>query len=177
MNSEDYFAKLDNIISCEKFIEINFDEAMQDHPTIKSERSIQYYLNRYIKPFISHDVYASIYTTGSNPGALYGLAKVHKEGTPLCPVISMIGTPQYGLAKYLDNVIKPCIPNDYMLSSTQDFMNRLYSVNIPSSYSLVSLDIVSLLTNVPLKEVIDLATECVYKEPAHMPRFDKKHFR
>ncbi|VDN10488.1 unnamed protein product [Dibothriocephalus latus] len=31
----------------------------------------------------------------------YGLSKVHKEGAPLRPIVSLKGTPKYGLAKWL----------------------------------------------------------------------------
>ena len=85
------------------------------------------------------------------------MPKVHKTGIPLRPVVSMIGTAQYGLGKYLDGIIKPCIPNDHMLLSSSDFIERLSSVTFPSQYSMVSFDVVSLYTNVPLAEAIELA--------------------
>ena len=37
----------------------------------------------------------------------------------------MVGTPEYKLAKYLDNLIKPHIPDTYLLKSTDDFIERL----------------------------------------------------
>ena len=42
--------------------------------------------------------------TGSSPGKLYGLCKVHKDNYPLRPVISMLNTPEYKLAKYMDGI-------------------------------------------------------------------------
>mgnify|MGYP000934471646 CR=1 FL=1 len=43
-----------------------------------------------------------------NPSVLriYGLPKVHKEGSPLRPVVSSISAPPYLLAKFLDNWLK-----------------------------------------------------------------------
>ena len=61
--------------------------------------------------------------TGSVPGQLYGLCKVHKDGNPLRPVISMIGTPEYGLAKNLDKLIKPHIPQEFVVNSTFGFID------------------------------------------------------
>ena len=37
----------------------------------------------------------------------------------------MIGTPEYELAKFLDTFIKPNIPNDFMLNSTSEFIDKL----------------------------------------------------
>ena len=59
------------------------------------------------------------------PGKLYGLTKVQKDNTSFSPVASMVGTPEYKLAKYLDNLIKPLIPNTSLLKSTDDFIGRL----------------------------------------------------
>ena len=56
------------------------------------QKSIQYHLSRYIKPYVTTDVYRSMYPVGTGPGALYGMAKVHKNGIPLCPVIGMVNT-------------------------------------------------------------------------------------
>ena len=47
----------------------------------------------------------SLIPTGSKLGKLYGLIKVHKINNPAQPVVSMIGTLEYKLAKFLDSVI------------------------------------------------------------------------
>ena len=49
-------------------------------------------------------------------GKLYGLCKVHKMGFPFRPVVSMIGTAEYTLAKYLDRIIIP--RQDYQTTYT-----------------------------------------------------------
>ena len=66
-----------------------------------------------------------IFPNGCRPGVLYGLAKVHKQNCPLRPVVSMIGTPQYSLAKYLHGIINPAIPSQFMLSSTKEYIEKL----------------------------------------------------
>ena len=63
----------------------------------------------------------------SVPGKLNGLAKVHKKNCPLRPVNSMIGTPEFELAKLVDSTIKPFIPSKFMVKSTDEFLNRLRS--------------------------------------------------
>ena len=96
---EDYFLKLDRIIEDEsRLIEVKLqDDAI--HRIIQKENSIAYYVKRYLRKV---DGYTTLIPSGSKPGKLYGLAKVHKDNTPLRPVVSMVGTPEYKLAKYLD---------------------------------------------------------------------------
>jgi len=85
--------------------------------------------------------------TGSAPGNIYGLNKVYKENNPARPVVSMINTPEYHLAKLLDSIIKPYIPDEYMLKSTDDFMNKLNEFWGDQNQVMVSFDVVSLFTN------------------------------
>ena len=90
----------------------------------------------------------------------------------------MVGTPEYKLAKYLDNLIKPHIPDTYLLKSTDDFIERLKQFPCNNSYRIVSFDVVSLFTNVPLSETIELTINRLYADgnPYAIP-FDKDVFR
>ena len=178
LNSEDYFCKLDDIVYSDKFEEVPVSDNPIHHPSLKTENVIRYYLTRYVKPFVSCDVFNSIIPNGSLPGAIYELAKVHKPNIPLRPVISMVGTAQYNLARYLDSIIKPVIPNNFMLSSTIDFVDCLSHIVVPPNSCLVSFDVVSLFTNVPLEETINLACDYVYSDSSTTkPHFDKRHFQ
>ena len=47
------------------------------------------------------DTFSNLVPSGSQPGKIYGLAKVNKESTPLRTVVSMIRTAEYNLAIYL----------------------------------------------------------------------------
>ena len=76
----------------------------------------------------------------------------------------MVGTPEYKLAKYLDNLIKPLIPNTSLLKSTDDFIGRLKLFPCFNSYREVSFDVVSLFTNVPLSETIKLIIDRLYAD-------------
>ena len=151
LDSEDYFSKLDVIIAnTTKFEEII--DPSQKHPIIKNEDSIDYYCRTYLKKNVPLEDYPSVAPSGSQPGRLYGQAKVHKEGSPLRPVVSMFLTAEYGLAKWLDSIIKPHIFTKYVLSSTTDFIAKLKSYVSSPTDVICSFDVVSLFTNVPLSE-------------------------
>ena len=83
---------------------------------------------------------------GSVPGKLYGMAKVHKDGCPLRPVNSMIGTAEYQLAKWLDQIIKPYLPDQFCVNSTKGFIDKIRNFLLKSNSIFVSFDVVSLFT-------------------------------
>ncbi|BHF73029.1 hypothetical protein SprV_0401610300 [Sparganum proliferum] len=56
----------------------------------------------------------------------YGLPKVHKDGAPLRPIVSLKGTPTYGLAKWLFRRLKFLTAgSDTMVSSSAQFLEKL----------------------------------------------------
>ena len=175
LNSKDYSEKLDTIILDEtKFQEITV-QPRGNHPVIRNENSIRTFLREKVKPFIPSKVFDSIYPSGSQPGKVYGLCKAHKPGMPLRPVVSMINTAEYQLAKYLDFLIKPHIPSHYMLDSTVNFLKQLSDFKFSPTDTLVSFDVVSLFTNVPLGDTIHLIADYIYSSNSKPP-FDKATF-
>ena len=160
----------------EKFKEV-FVPKEDDHPIIKNERKIVSFLKRNIKSNIGKDVLEDILPSGSQPGKIYGLCKVHKANYPMRPVISMLGSAEYKLAKYLDKFIKPNINEDFSVNSTKSFIERLSEFKFSDNDQVVSLDVCSLFTNVPLDETIKLIADRVYSQfSACVPPFEKKWF-
>ncbi|BHF81658.1 hypothetical protein SprV_0802479100 [Sparganum proliferum] len=88
----------------------------------------------------------------------YGLPKVHKEGAALRPIVSLKGTPNYGLAKWLFQRLKflTSDSNTTVNSSTQ-FLEKLKGVSLLPSDIMVSFDVTSLFTSIPQ----DLAVETI----------------
>ena len=89
----------------------------------------------------------------------------------------MISTPEYKLSKFLDNIIKPHIPHEYMLKSIGDFIKKLHLYKFSSGEKLVSFDVVSLFTNVLSEETIKLiADELFSKKNPNQPLMKKDIF-
>ena len=63
-----------------------------------------------------------------------------------------------------------------MLNSTASFIDRIKSFVFSSSQTLVSFDVVSLFTNIPLMETIDIVTDYVYKHESR-PSYPKQTFK
>ena len=160
LNINDYFEKLDSIINDHsKFREVV--QIKKDHPIIKKENSIKYYIKTYFKEFEPETV-EKLTPSGSSPGKMYDLVRVHKDNNPVRPVVSIIGTPGYQLAKFLDVIIKPYIPQTYTLQSNKQFLDRINNFQFDTNQKLVSFDVSSLFTNVPLEEIMQLITKRIY---------------
>ena len=68
------------------------------------------------------------------------MTKVHKDQVPLRLIVSMVATPEYNLAKHLDQLIKPYIPDTCLLRSTDDYIESLKQFSINSHNIVVSFD-------------------------------------
>ena len=108
-------------------------------------------------------LYKDLYSVGARPGITYGLPKTHKQNVPLRPIISSIGTFSYKIAKYLAKILSPLAQNSHLLKNSNDFINRLNKLKLRNSY-MVSFDVESLLTNVPLDYTINLILERIYQD-------------
>ena len=143
-----------------------------------NETSIQNYLRDNVKPVVDSCVYKHLYPTGSLPGKLYGMCKVHKNGYPMRPVISMLNTAEYNLAKWLDDYIKPNIPTTYSVASTEEFLENLRKSVFDPQDKIVSFDVVSLFTNIPLAETIDIVVDTLYSDRSKsVPPVDRIIFK
>uniref|UniRef100_A0A1B0CA35 Putative reverse transcriptase n=1 Tax=Lutzomyia longipalpis TaxID=7200 RepID=A0A1B0CA35_LUTLO len=84
------------------------------------------------------------------PPRLYGLPKVHKDNVPLRPVVSFIGSPNYGMAKFVSSLLSPLSVCHYNVRDSREVAELVKGRVLPEGYRIVSLDVVSLFTNVPV---------------------------
>ena len=79
--------------------------------TANIEKAFQRRMYKWLKDkSIPLSVYNVIRPTSQRP-KLYGLPKIHKQNCPLRPILSMIGSPQHHLAKYLITELQPVLDN------------------------------------------------------------------
>ena len=102
-------------------------------------------------------------STGAQPARLYGLAKVYKQGTPLRPILSLPGSSYDNLnktfAKYFDE-----IEGAKIKTNTQMAREILEKTELDSEESIISHDVKSLYTNVPLKKAVEKALRRLYEQ-------------
>ena len=85
------------------------------------------------KDEIRENLYTRMRYTGGQPARLYGLARVHKNNTPLRPVLSLPGSSHSNLNKVLAKF-------------AIDAREILESTNLEPNENLMSLDVKSLYT-------------------------------
>ena len=67
----------------------------------------------------------------------------------------MINNPEHNLAKWLNSLIKLYNPDRYSLPSTSSFIDKIKELKPINDAKLVSFDVTSLFTTVPVDLVID----------------------
>ena len=72
------------------------------------------------------------------------------------PILSATDTYSYPLAKWLDEKLKPLSLNQYTVTDIFYFTNEIHELEINKAEILVSYDVSSLFTNVPLDETIEI---------------------
>ncbi|XP_068227690.1 uncharacterized protein [Palaemon carinicauda] len=98
------------------------------------------------------------------PGYLYGNVKTNKQGNPLRLIISQCPMPTYQLARRLNAILRPYVPDRYCVASSAEFLERIKDVC--GEAVIASMDVESLFTNVPVDETIDLIADIVYRDEA-----------
>ena len=153
LNKEEYLSKIESLLSDStkfKLIKRNPIEKLKQ----KANKLIET-LNA-----AKNDLKLSKIIGDFKPGYIYGNVKTHKVGNPLRPIISQIPTPTYNLAKKLNQIISPYIPDEFCLRSSTDFIDLLQGHK--QEGIIASLDVESLFTNVPLDDTIEIILHDVY---------------
>ena len=134
---------------------------------MKREASLQRFLRKLKqKNFFIEIEYDKLYASGYAAARICGTPKMHKfvstDSFPkLRPIVSYIGTFNYNLARFLCDLLSPLVPNDYSCKDTFSFVSQIKNANFSKKF-LVSYDITSLFTNIPLQETIDIAINLIF---------------
>ena len=160
MNKSDYITRMDNILNdhtkFKKITEDTYKILLRNED--KNNRLVTQLFN---KGIICEDEKKTLYSSGSIPGSMYGLPKMHKPNFPLRPILSSIGTSNYKCSKYLVSVLKDCINKENIVRDSFDFSREISCV--PSGGLIMSsFDICSLFTNIPVDETCKIILEKLF---------------
>ena len=112
---------------------------------------------------------------------MYGLPKLHKSGQPLRPILSMTGAPQYNVSKWLCRLLDPVVQvySTRCIKDSFAFVDLLKSsVPLTAAGYMCSFDVVSLFTNVPVEETIEICMKALYhSEISEQPPITEQSFR
>ena len=117
--------------------------------------------------------YTHIRPVSNQPAQLYATAKTHRfkdhnqittDNLKLRPIISTCGTYFYETAKTLAKYLAPLADNQHTIKNTLDFAEKLKDRTINEDEIVVSYDVTSLFTEIPLDETVNHILDQIYKQ-------------
>ena len=92
----------------------------------------------------------------------YGQPKIHKPGAPIHPIVSYSGSPLYNPNKYIANILKAYVKdeNNNAKNSTT-LSNYIRNVSIEDDKIMLSFDVTSLYTNIPIFDMLNIIKDYV----------------
>ena len=152
MNKTDYEQKvLSMLTDINTYTEISQDDSLsvklQSNRLLYSLKRQKYIDKRQYNHLTNYQVTCPIF---------YGIPKLHKSDIPLRPIVSQINSATYMINKYLHELLAVAeseIP--YLFKDTTAFLNTIENhKHVQPNTILVTLDVVSLYTNIPHHEAI-----------------------
>ena len=105
---------------------------------------------------INETVYQKLRSTDGSPPAIRGSIKHHKPGFPLRPIVSSIGSALYNTSKFLSDILSPIQNlNGYSVLNSSQFAKEVANMEISEDEVMVSFDVVSLFTAIPVNKACD----------------------
>jgi hypothetical protein len=75
---------------------------------------------------IPDDTVKRVIPNASLPSRLYGLPNIHKEETPLRPLVNCNASPTHNLAKYLTGILSPFVgQSEHHVKNSETFVQRI----------------------------------------------------
>ena len=180
LNKETFVEKMVAIISdVSKFEKINYTV---EKYTLKIEDKINNFLRK-LKDLgsIPTETFNKLYATGSAPGILYGLPKIHKPDFAtkfqFRPIFAAYNNPSFKLAKFLVPILSSFTTNEYTVDNSYSFVSSIQQFNNVQNYFMCSFDIDNLFTNVPLHETIDICLNYLYDSGDSFMGLTRKMFK
>jgi hypothetical protein len=131
-------------------------EPFQKDPTSKTERKVKKLLSKH-KSGLSAELKCHLAPYHTKLPHLYGLLKIHKKSIPLRPIVSSIGSPCCALAGFLQNIFNPWAGHtESFVRNSKRFIEIPEKFKVQGSNILVSVDVVSLFTAVPIDEALQV---------------------
>lgn len=131
-------------------------------PTTKIEREIRSLIK---SSDIPPETQKRLIPKESKPPRMYGLPKVHKPGVPLRPIVSTIDSPTYHLSRYLANILKEYTGNSTShIRNSSHFIELISTIHIDPDDILVSFDVTSLFTKVPINDSVNIIAQLLEQD-------------
>ena len=117
--------------------------------------------------YLPEAVYNKIKPRRKQPPRIYGLPKIHKANVPLRPIVSCVNTLACDLSAFLANILSPLTgKSEYTVTSSAHFVSTVSYETILENEIMISFDIESLFTNVPIDTAVQAALKKLENDPS-----------
>ena len=103
------------------------------HPLLQKEKDT----TTVLREILPSNIADSLCPKGSRLAHLYGLPKTHKANLCMRPILSVTGTYNYNLAKWLEDKLKPLSVNEYTITDAFHFSEEIRTMSIHEDDVLV----------------------------------------
>ena len=153
LDKDNYEEKVHKMLQDEKTYEV-----LKTDPTPKYKRKLISILSRLKKENkIDEKQYKLLYPTTANTPRLYCTTKIHKKDNPIRPIVDYTDSMGYETSRALADLLNPFIGNtEHHVKNSKDLADELSGVFIEDNEMFNSHDVVSLFTNTPIKQSLDI---------------------
>ncbi|XP_067633938.1 uncharacterized protein [Eurosta solidaginis] len=164
MDISDYNKKMGDILN-----DLTMYRVQRQDPTSRLQSKNNSLVDKLYKlDLISKIEKNKLSTTTALPPRIYGLPKLHKEGTPLRPICSATGSPAHNLCKYIADILKSATANSaYNIKNTLEFKTKIKNTYISDNEKLISFDVISLFPSIPTQLALEIIRDNWMKIEEH----------
>lgn len=155
-NRADYINKMSILLNTDSF------KLSQINPTAKFQKATVELLNKCPNLIPKNSIFKYKVMNPMSP-TLYGLPKIHKENTPLRPIVSYINAPSYKLCKFTNKLLVSSVDcySKFSVKNSLEFIEKTKTLQLPNNPTFVSFDVSSLFTSIPINELKIILNEKV----------------
>ena len=157
----DYDSKMDSLLSDRSTYEL-----IPKSPFKRIERELNKRLLALKNQHkISDSTYRKLRSSDAIPPAIRGSIKHHKQGNPVRPIVSSIGSALYNTSKFLTDILSPLQNgNGFSTPNSAKFAEEISNVDIQDDEVMLSFDVVSLFTAIPVDKACDYIHKKLLKD-------------
>ena len=153
MDSDECEQKVSTILSDEKTY-----EKMKEDPTQKYKRQLVSIIRKFKEDVkITEEQYKFLYPTTENVPRVYYTPNIHKPDNSLRPIVDYTGSIGYNVSRSLADLLAPIVrKTSHHIKNSKHLANEFASIMIEQDEMFLSHEIVSLFTNIPINETLNV---------------------
>ena len=153
IDKEEYNSKLTSMLS-----DTNTYTKLKKDPTAAYKKKLVAILTRLekeekIKPGDKNFLYPTC--TAENVPRIYGSPKIHKDGTPLRPIVDYLGSIAYNVSRSLADILGPLVgKTEHHVLNSKQLAEEMANITVEDFEIMNSHDVISLFTKTPIEQTL-----------------------